>query len=222
MRFFCSLSKIFIFVTVFVGASTLYAQDGWHSALHRLQSSHNRIGELFGPPLVAADFNRDGWPDGALLTRSGNSVCIEIYFRSDPVKRVSFRSNLADLAVSAVDVNHDGSPDLVVEDPFWHQRLFVWMNDGRGKFSAASVTDTGPAQQSTHTRATGPFTNKEFSELVRSSKVRSRHATGYFDRHTPVRYPNLFIREFVRDLTLSHAASNGVRGSPVLLSRDLS
>jgi hypothetical protein len=218
MRFFCSLSKIFVFVAVFVGASALYAQDGWHSALHRLQSSNNQIGALSGPSLVAADFNHDGYPDGALLIRNGNGLWIEIYFRSDPVKRVSLSANPGDLAISAVDVNHDGSPDLVVEDPFWHQRLFVWLNDGRGKFSAASVTDTGPAQQSTHTRATGPSTNKECSELIRSSKVRSRHATGYSTPHTPVRYPNLFIREFVRDLTLSHAASNGVRGSPVLLA----
>lgn len=216
MRFFCSLSKILVFLAISIAATALPAQDGWHCAVLRLQSFHNRTVGVFGTSLVAADFDRDGHPDGALLLRRGNSLRIEVYFRSNRVKGLSFTSNLADLAISAVDVNHDGSPDLVVEDSFWHQRQFVWLNDGSGEFSAASVTDYPAAPQDLHPRATCPLTGSECSALSQSSRVRDGHAVGCLNQTCPPP-PNPFVGESDGGLTLAHTARNPVRGPPVPL-----
>jgi len=212
-RPFCTL-KFLVFLTIFLPSIGLEAQDGWQFALLRFQSPHDVSDGIHAPSLASADFNHDGYLDGALLPRSGNNLSIEVYLRSDHVERVSFRSNRADLTISALDINHDGSPDLVVEDPFWRQRLFVWLNDGKGKFSAASVTDYPSTPHDNHSKATRPLRDDDSNALVESSKFRDWDAVGFLKREPSIPPLNHFIRKFVRGITLSHPAPNLVRGPP--------
>src|ERR1700722_19991368 len=129
-----------IFLIAFATVA-LHAQSGLSDALERVNSSRNLPDQLFASSVVTADFNNDSHPDGAILMRSKSESRIEVHFRFQATSQITFASNLPALAISALDVNHDGSPDLVVEDPFSNHRLFVWLNDGYGAFRAARVDD---------------------------------------------------------------------------------
>ena len=215
---FCSPNRIFAFLAILIAATALHAQDGWRDAVLRLQSSYLRSSGPFGLSLVTADFNHDGHPDGALLLRSGNRAQIEVYFRSHQVRRFSFPSNLADLAISARDVNEDGSPDLVIESPFCHRALFVWLNDGSGEFNAGSVIDYPPDPEGAYREVVSSLQDWDRSALTESSRMRTRHSPGYLDRQTSVPSAISFIGESVRIPRLAHNSPNLVRGSPVLIS----
>jgi hypothetical protein len=218
MRFSCSPNRIFAFLAILIAATALHAQDGWRDAALRLQSSHSRIGGPFGPSLVAADFNHDDHTDGAVLLRDGSSIQIEVHLRSHLIRRLSFKSNLANLAISARDVNQDGSLDLIIENPFRHRPLFVWLNDGSGKFYAGSITDYPPARDGNYNEVTGPLPTREYSALIKSNGVRIRLIAGRPDQQISV--PSLigFMGRAAQITDLAHISPNLVRGSPVLHS----
>lgn len=136
-----SLVKTSAFIVLVFLAAALHAQDGLSDAAVRVCASQSLSSSLFSPSLVTADFNSDKHPDAAVLFRASNTFRIEVHLSSRPVSQLRFASNLANLAILAVDLNHDGSPDLVVEEPFSRQRLFVWLNDGHGSFHPASVDE---------------------------------------------------------------------------------
>jgi hypothetical protein len=129
-----------LFAMVFVVAA-LHAQDGLSDAVAHLSPFCDSLTALVGSSIATADFNHDTYPDGAVLFRSNNTFHIEVHFRFRHVSEITFDSTVPSLALSAIDVNHDGNPDLVVEEPFSRQRLFVWLNDGRGRFHRAHVDD---------------------------------------------------------------------------------
>jgi len=167
------IRSIAIFV-MFSVAAALHAQDGLSEALARVSSSSNLSSGLFGPSLVTADFNHDSHPDGAVLVRGRNTSRIEVHFRFQRVSQITFASNFPALAISALDVNHDGSPDLVIEDPFSNRRLFIWLNDGYGSFRAARVDDFPDSNDERH-RASGPLSHPpESRALVSKSRMRIR------------------------------------------------
>lgn len=96
--------------------------------------------------LVTADFDDDSRPDGAVLLDAeqlqGRQLFrIRLHITSGQDSELTFQSNETGLAISALDVNQDGVPDLVVEQVFTHKRLQVWLNDGHGRFRPARVED---------------------------------------------------------------------------------
>jgi hypothetical protein len=97
-------------------------------------------------PLVAADFDSDQQPDGAVLVRGGardggDSFQIELHVTAGPDSILTFSSPETALSMLALDVNQDGTPDIVVETTFTHQRLGIWLNDGHGSFRKVKNED---------------------------------------------------------------------------------
>jgi hypothetical protein len=133
-----------IVVAALALTASLWAQDGLEGALSR-----TNVGSPvpFSQTLAAADFDGDNKPDGAILvdhdwlrSQSGFRT-IELHFTGRGNTDLTFESNEATLAISALDVNKDGATDIVVEQPFTHKRLQVWLNDGRGGFRKGRVED---------------------------------------------------------------------------------
>jgi hypothetical protein len=124
---------------------SVMAQDGLMGALSRETAmTRARIG--FEQQLAAADFDNDQVPDGALLLADGfaggeRSFRIELHITSGENHVITFLSAERSLSVRALDVNRDGAPDVVVETAFTHQRLQVYLNDGRGVFHRARPGD---------------------------------------------------------------------------------
>ena len=116
----------------------LRAQDGLMGALSR-EAAMTHAQSAFEQPLAAADFDNDHAPDGALLLQSGfadgeRSFRIELHVTSGNNGVITFSTTERSLSISALDVNRDGSADIVVEKAFTHERLQVYLNDGHGVF----------------------------------------------------------------------------------------
>lgn len=113
------------------------AQDGLRGALG--QVSQTLPGGVQFSQLAAADFDHDSQPDGAVLSQAGwlngqRLFRIDLHVTAGNDATLSFASAEPNLDISAIDVNRDGAPDIVVERPFTHQRVQVYLNDGHGSF----------------------------------------------------------------------------------------
>ena len=175
MRQFCSLIRTIGLLAMVNVVTALHAQDGLSDGFSRLDFSCGISSGLLGPSIATADFNNDTHPDAAVLLRSNHSFLIEVHFRFRQVRRITFASNFPTLAISAFDVNHDGSPDLIVEEPFSRHRLFIWLNDGYGSFHPAHVEDYPAGNDDSYHRLASPSRNSE-TALVVPGKMRLRHA----------------------------------------------
>ena len=129
-------------------APRVCAQDGLEGALSQANlASPANLGTPFSQTIAAADFDGDNKPDGAVLVDYGwlrpqNSFrTIELHFTSRGNTYLTFESNETALAILALDVNRDGATDIVVEQPFTHKRLQVWLNDGHGGFRKVRSED---------------------------------------------------------------------------------
>jgi len=153
---FCAL-----LVLVALLMPVLNAQDG----LPGLVSRSTQVGRStpdFGLPIAAADFDSDQKADGAILLETGRlngmrSFRIELHLTADQNKDITFSSAQGGLAIWALDINHDGAPDIVVENILTHQCLRVYLNDGHGTFHKARIEDypsSDPAPTSWKTRLT--------------------------------------------------------------------
>jgi hypothetical protein len=96
--------------------------------------------------IAAADFDNDQNPDGAILLETGilngtRAFRIEFHLTASKNMGITFCSAESGLAISAVDVNQDGAPDIVIENAFTHRRLQVFLNDGHGAFRKARAED---------------------------------------------------------------------------------
>jgi len=140
---------IFLAAVLFVTTPALRAQDGAEGALARvnpvasLGRPHNRF---VGPKLAIADFDSDDRPDGALLLEPASflgsgSFQIELHFTGRKNANITFRSPEPDIAVAALDIDHDGDIDIVIEQSLTHKRLQVWLNDGHGNFEKGRIED---------------------------------------------------------------------------------
>jgi hypothetical protein len=90
---------------------SLWAQDGFDGALSRamLGTSSHLAGHPFGQPLIAADFDNDRKPDGAVLLSAGrqhrlNSFRIELHLSSGDDANLTFESSESSPGISAVDI----------------------------------------------------------------------------------------------------------------------
>ncbi len=132
------VSGILLFALVLL-TPALLAQDGMRGAFSRDEVSPVLLRNPFGQNLIAADFDSDLKPDGAVLLEGGQldgerAFRIELHVTSGIDHQLTFASAETALSISAGDVNQDGTPDLVVEQAFTRQRLHVWLNDGHGLF----------------------------------------------------------------------------------------
>ncbi len=136
--------RIFL-VSLALAAQTVWAQDGLPGAESKAANAPWLRSPLTSR-LVAADFDNDQKLDGALLIDAGvidgqRMFRIELHVSASENRNLLFASNDPSLAISALDVNSDGMPDLVVEQAFTHKRLQVWLNDGQGGFRRARAED---------------------------------------------------------------------------------
>ncbi len=123
----------------------LRAQDGLPGALAR-EAAMTRVPLGFEEPLAAADFDNDKRPDGALLlpgefSDGQRSFRIELHVTAGNNDVITFTTAEGGLSISALDVNRDGAPDIVIEKAFTHERLQVYLNDGHGAFHKARLED---------------------------------------------------------------------------------
>jgi hypothetical protein len=136
-------------IALALAASLVRAQDGLGRALSEAGKTDGLLTSSLGQRFVAADFDNDRRTDGAVLLDAGQLMGrqifrIRLYIATGQDRELIFQSNETALAISALDVNQDGSPDLIVEQVFTHKRLQVWLNDGHGSFRQARVEDFPP------------------------------------------------------------------------------
>ena len=133
-------------VALAFGASSAKAQDGLDGALSQAREVRSLTPNSIELKIAAADFDNDQRPDGAVLQDRGlfegrGFFRIRLHFTAGQDRDLTFQSNETSLTISALDVNQDGIPDLIVEQIFTHKRLQIWLNDGHGQFRQARVQD---------------------------------------------------------------------------------
>jgi hypothetical protein len=136
------------------------AQDGLRGALSRFESPARLLQHTFSQQIAAADFDKDQRPDGAVLLNTGqtngqNSFRIEVHLTAGTNTGFTFSSAESAISISALDVNADGAPDIVVQQTFTHKRLQVWLNDGHASFRKVNSDNyqaqtEGPTQFQAH------------------------------------------------------------------------
>jgi hypothetical protein len=214
------LYKILALILLFAATGVLDAQEGLSDAFARLRTCWIPGSSLLGlgSSVAAADFNHDKHADGALIIREHEHFRIEVHLRSHRVSAITFASNLPALAMLAFDVNRDGSPDLVVQDPFSSKRLFIWINDGHGGFHSASVDDFAWKGSVDFRAFVPPRPATESNELLGPGKMRSRDTSVFADQQvaTPCLPPPTQV--FGYSDASADPAPNLVRGSPAVNS----
>ena len=133
-----------VFVALALVTPSLWAHDGLIGAVSRLDREANALHDSFGHRLAAADFDNDQKPDGAVLLDAGRLngqrvFHIEIHVTGSDNDQLTFESNETGLTITALDVNQDGMPDIVVEQTLTRKPLHVWLNDGHGQFHKAKA-----------------------------------------------------------------------------------
>jgi hypothetical protein len=220
MHDFRSLIRAIVFILVVSAVHTLQAQDGLSAAFARLDSVRDFSGSMIGPAIATADFNNDTYPDGAVLYGKNHSFQIEVHFRFHRVSKLSFDSKFSTLSISAFDVNNDGSPDLVVEEPFSRHRLFVWLNDGSGSFRSAHAENYPAGSDDGYRTFAGPSERPQSPAMGSSGKSRVRlDSSGSLWTAAPRGRLRFNLRE-TTPLPEFSSTPNLVRGPPTLsLSR---
>jgi FG-GAP-like repeat len=98
----------------------------------------------FGWSTVIGDFNRDGQPDVAVADHvahptSGYRYRLEFSISGRAPQNVTFESVYEAVTIRVADVDHDDDLDVVVSDPLSGESVGVWLNDGKGRFSAGEI-----------------------------------------------------------------------------------
>ena len=142
--------RLLLVILLAMAAPRLWAQDGLRGALSQADFSGP-----FSRSLAAADFDNDHLPDGAVLINSGgirkqSNFRIELHLTSHENTELTFESNQTALELVALDIDHDGDTDVIVQQAFTHKRLHVWINDGNGAFHEQQTQDFPPPALDTH------------------------------------------------------------------------
>ncbi len=106
-----------------------------------------RLGDAAKPfawSTVVGDFNRDGRADVAVADRTRGragryAYHLEFAIAGRAAQRVTFESSQSALTIRLADVDRDHDDDIVVMAPLSGETVSVWLNDGEGRFSAASA-----------------------------------------------------------------------------------
>jgi len=135
-----------ILIALVLASSAAWAQDGLRGIATNDAQGSSALRSSFEQRLVVADFDNDQRPDGAILTDAGQlngqrSFRIDLHLTAGDNNTLTFQSSETALTISALDVNHDGATDIVVEQAFTRRRLEVWLNDGHGIFRKARSED---------------------------------------------------------------------------------
>jgi hypothetical protein len=144
MRRCGSISGILVAILVLC-VPAAWAQDGLGGALSRAGSRPRALLGL-GNRLAPADFDNDDRLDAAILLQqelSNGQTCfrIELHVTAGTNHAITFSSAESGLAISTIDVNRDGAPDIVIERELTHERLQVFLNDGHGNFHTVRGND---------------------------------------------------------------------------------
>jgi len=134
---------------VLVAAPVLRAQDGAEGALARARQAvlpTQSMSRLSGSTVAVADFDGDNKQDGAVVLETGSfltpgSFQIELHFTGRDNAKIAFQSAEPDIMVDALDIDHDGDFDILIEQSLTYKRLQVWLNDGRGNFAKGRIED---------------------------------------------------------------------------------
>ena len=137
-----SIPVKFVFtILLALAAPCLWAQDGLKGALSQTNFAASQERSL-----AVADFDNDQKPDGAVLfrptgLRPQNNFRIELHLTGRENTELTFQSNQTALELVALDIDHDGDTDVIVQHAFTHERLHVWINDGNGAFHEGRAQD---------------------------------------------------------------------------------
>jgi len=145
------LSIVGFVLFLLLPVANLRAQDGIAGALFQEVNTPTPIFNL-KTHLVAADFDNDQKPDGAILREAGlregkRAFRIEFHLSAADNYAITFSTLETALSISALDVDRDGAPDIVIEKAFTHQRIQIYLNDGHGAFREAKTDDYPPSDR---------------------------------------------------------------------------
>jgi len=98
----------------------------------------------FGWATAIGDFNDDGTPDVVVADHVGRradryAYRLEFSLSGAAPADVFFESTADALTITTVDIDHDNDLDIVAGRPMNGGTVGVWLNDGRGHFTAADV-----------------------------------------------------------------------------------
>src|SRR5262245_35540719 len=98
----------------------------------------------FGWSTVVGDFNTDGTPDVVVADHvdahaDGYEYRIEFSVSGEPADDVTFESTHDAVTISVADVDRDNDLDVIVGTPLSGETVGVWLNDGRGHFTAGDL-----------------------------------------------------------------------------------
>ena len=219
-----SLYLRFVLAAFTLAVPHLLAQDGIGGAIVRFGDTRGLLDQPFEQRLAAADFDKDQKPDGAVLVDTGpfdgqKTFRIELHVTGGNDSDLTFESSDLAPAISALDVNQDGAPDIVVEEAFTHKRLYVWLNDGHGAFRKARIEDFPSTGRDGPYEFKAPSLAQDNPALYQPSKLGSElaiaRAAGPFRDSSTSGQP---VRLLVSARRMQADKPNPSRGPPSLLS----
>jgi len=188
-----SIGGILLFFAL-LAVPALKAQDGLQGTFSAVSPTARAFSGR-SPQVAAADFDNDQKPDGVLLLEAGflngeRAFRIELHVTAGTNNAITFSSSDPGLAISALDVNWDGEPDIVIEKAFTHERVQVFLNDGHGSFHRARTEDypaSDPMVPASRTRLNQlppvfglPVSRTfELGAIHRPSKVQRNHSAAF-------------------------------------------
>lgn len=129
-------------LALFLAAPCLRAHHGGVGPLSVKADRCNFSSGQFGQRIIVADFNNDQKPDSISLRSLGrhsgeNAFGVRVCASGRTESLLTVDSSDPSITVTAIDVNQDHSPDIVVQQLYTQKRIQVWLNDGHGEFHKA-------------------------------------------------------------------------------------
>ena len=204
-------------------APSLRAQDGSIGSQPAQADRCNFSTERLSQRFIVADLNNDQRPDTIALMSLGrqsgqNIFSVRVCDSGRTVSQLTFESNERSIIVSAIDVNQDGSPDIVVEQRYTQKRIQVWLNDGHGGFHKAKIADF--VNPDTRARCTVAASSIEQHHSPRRAHLRTGKRLNIQAAPLPTirRYsPSLYHRSLVVRVQKYFDGPNPSRGPPAAL-----
>jgi hypothetical protein len=101
---------------------------------------------VFGASTMVADFDADGAADRAIVVRDPLTEAFRFDFllSGQTAQVIRFRSPVPLLEVAVRDVDRDRDVDLIVTAKPGREIVAVWLNDGRGRWTAGNLDAVTP------------------------------------------------------------------------------